>query len=370
MSYSLLLTQQGHKPNSLLSIDGKTWPNWGFNDNGTLTLLKTLTSNTTFTYSSINTIVPSAVFGTRYSLCIQTQSSTISNIYFVISTTQPLSTASSITGLLGSSYIYYSSNDNMYYMSGNQLGFPTLFPYTDIGVDAGQIYVRIEEDGKVFSGKGKATSAFIGKLTANAGDVLYIGLVVQNTTGTGTGDYLMTPLNFLNPAPTTIPLNPLFNQTPLTGYNPSSLVLQNGSLNQSITGLNANTFYTYIAAETQSYNTDVYYLLNLSPNGNSIRIGFYTNGAIASGVSNSLTSVTKPDFYYDSITGGCFAGTTRLVTIPNNLTVLFIRLDENLNFYVGRTDTNYQLVCNLATYYTLLNNNTRSFRLGYEIKTL
>lgn len=54
-------------------------------------------------------------------------------------------------------------------------------------------------------------------------------------------------------------------------------------------------------------------------------------------------------------------------TLPYNWSVIFLLVDENLNFYVGYGETYYYLIDNISNYLPFIFPNTYTIRLGWEV---
>lgn len=346
MTCTLSLTNQGYKDYPLLSSDGITHPNWGIDTNKLLSA--TLTSSTTFKYYSLGTGL-GATWGNRYSFCINRQTSNISNFYVIISSTQPLATSVTLNGIMSSTNFYYNSSNNNYYVNNSSIGIPALYVYPNVNVDGGQIYFRIESDGKIYSGYSKQTSSLIG--TSNFTGSIYVGIVVQQTSGTGTGTYKMIPHTLFDPAPTINP-NPFAGHSIYTNFstttfgykdgtsfnNGTGVAIYNGPLNGTQLIHTLGSSYTNNGTTYRKFwGIDFYFSIQLTLNGNNIKIG------VGSGYSSNY----HLNYYYDTFDGKCYIGNVVGATLAPGLTNLTFRFDKFTNFYVGDSPTNLTLVGNV-----------------------
>jgi hypothetical protein len=361
---SITLIDSGYKEFSQVALQGKSWPNIGIENitNNRRFLNISSTFNQGYTY-----LLVSAINGTstKTTFTIDVQTSSISKMYVVLNQYGITGNITSYNPITQTGDTVYDSDRNLYFDKGKLIGLPEIYPYPSLKQN-GQIYFKIEQDGKVYSGFNDATSSLI---STRANQIIYIYLLFYNQTVPGNGHFRFIENDYVTPPHVgPAPLDPLYNQPPLQGgYTNTGLLLANGDVEHSITNMVSGRFYTFIAQEELPYNTEVYYLIDLTGSGN-IKIGLLLNGNIDTMTYDNAVSTIVPNYYYNSKDGGIWKGTQLLAALPKNLTSIFIRLDENLNLYFGRTITNYQMVGNLAAAPLDLNNNTHSFRLCYEIQ--
>lgn len=359
----------GKKDYSLLGSDGITHPNWGIESTfNNFNIEYNLLSDTLYRYTKMG-IANGATWGNRYSFCISNTVTDISNTYIVISSS-PASgfSASTLPALLPSNNFYYSSIDNKYYTNFSNGTLPGLYIYPNIHTNGGQIYFRIEQDGKIFSGYSKNTASLIG--TGPTSGNIYVGIVTKQTSGTGSGSFKMIPYTISNPAPSSLPVV----------YDNTILKLPNNDITQTVTTTALNKYlFDYRTAgnvwANNRWGNDRYYIIGTTYNGNSVNIGFFTYNADPL-VTNqftfeSNTSVLKPYAYYNSSTGQCIIGTTVLATLSPNLTNVFLRIDRNCNFYVGTSLSSNTLIGNMKTYLNFTSpvtfGMTYGVPFGYEV---
>lgn len=330
----------GKKEYSLLGTDGITHPNWGLGSLNELKIENNVTSDTLFRYIDLG-IANGATWGNRYSFCISCTATTISEVYIVLSNVPAqANSAISLGSLLPSNNYYYSSTDNKYYTNFSNGTTPALYVYPNINTIGGQIYFRIEEDGKIYSGYGKNTSSLIA--TSVMTGTLYVGLVTKQTSGSGSGTFKMVSHTNNNPNPTPPPVTYTIPLT-IKQTNPQSF-------NHTATLLNKYTSWnSHTVLNTYFFGEDIYYSLNINYNGNSGKFGFEVNsptGQTPNVSGAEYNTVRYMSMYYDSLTGNCFVNNQNLLTITPNLTTLYLRLDSDTNFYVGSNSSNFQLVGN------------------------
>lgn len=357
-TYTVL--SSGYKEYSNIATEGITYPNLGINNN-TRFIKTTIQTISQFKRNNITYIIPKN-FGDLVSFTIKCYSSNINNLQVVVGNNVADGSYSLRPTAFGTNYIGYDAQLNYLFDNNGNIGFP-LFPYSNINSINGYIYVKIDSLKRVYIGKSKDNSMLAG--TLNITGPIGIGLITNGLI-TQTGEWGIVLNNESTAVPSSPPLNPLFNQPALTGYTTSGVVLVNGATTHTLNGLVQGRFYSYIQSPIYSYGTSVYYNVQITQSNNT-RIGFYTDGSIVSGNTDTATSTNPPQFYYNSSNGGCYAGTEKVTFIEPGLTSLFIMISETFDFYVGRTTTNYVEVCNIFDYPLLTNNVTNSFRLGYEI---
>lgn len=345
-SCSLSLINEGYKEISTLNTDGIDHPNWGIGTNKLLS--ETLTSSTTFKYYPLGTGV-GATWGNRYTFCITRQTSNISNFYVIISSTQPLATSATLNGIMSATNFYYNSSNNNYYVNNVSIGIPALYVYPNINVDGGQVYFRIEPDKKIYSGYSKQTSSLIG--TSNFTGQIYVGIVVQQTSGTGSGIYKMTSYTLFDPAPTINP-NPFAGHSINTEFGgigfkmgsydtPTKTCTITGTLNSSSQNYTNGLYYLNNGANKFGFfigGIDFYFKIKLTLNGNNIKVGI--GGPNIFGFPPLL-------YNYDTLDGKCRIGNIVGTTIASGLTDLVFRFDKFSNFYVGDSTLNLTLVGNI-----------------------
>lgn len=349
----------GKKEYSLLGTDGITHPNWGLGSLNDLKIENNVTSDTLFKYIDIG-IANGATWGNRYSFCISCTATTISEVYIVLSNApaQAIS-AISLGSLLPSNNYYYSSSDNKYYTNFFNGTAPALYIHPNINTVGGQIYFRIEEDGKIYSGYGKNTSSLIA--TSSMTGTLYVGLVTKQTSGSGSGTFKMISHTINDPDPTTTYQN--------------ILQLPNSSSTHTVTATALNRYYFdyRITSWIQNrFGNDRYYVLNMTYNNNNVKIGFFIEShdySVANTSNFEHTSlIINPFAHYDSTTGQCLIGSTVLATLTPFLPTVFVRIDKNCNFYVGSSFTNNTLIGNIKNYLNFTSRmNYGSSPFGYSI---
>lgn len=344
----------GKKEYSLLGTDGITHPNWGLGSLNNLKIENNVTSDTLFKYIDIG-IANGATWGNRYSFCISCTATTISEVYIVLSNApaQAIS-AISLGSLLPSNNYYYSSSDNKYYTNFLNGTAPALYINPNINTVGGQIYFRIEEDGKIYSGYGKNTSSLIA--TSSMTGTLYVGLVTKQTSGSGSGTFKMISHTINNPNPSQPPITYTIPLT-IKSTNPQSFAHTASALNKY------TTWNSVISLNNYLWGEDMYYHLDINYNGNSGKFGFECNHPSPpsqSYVSSLLetSTVRYMSMYYDSLTGGCYVNNQNLLTISPNLPTVYLRIDSNTNFYVGSNSSDYQLVGNFKQ--TIVISNTKN----------
>lgn len=358
-TYTILTS--GYKEYSNINSEGTTYPNLGINS-PTRYIKNTIQSSNTFKRNNI-TYIQTKNWGDLISFTIKCYSSNISNLSIVIGDFTTDGVYSTFNAACGTEYIGYSPQANILFNNIESIGFPLYYPYSNINSINGYIYVKIDYLKRIYIGKSKDTSSLVGTLNLNGS--IGIGLITSDSS-LQTGEWGIVLNNESTDIPSPPPLNSSYNQPALTGYTTSGVVLVNGASIHTLNGLVSGRFYTYIQNPLYSYGTSVYYNIELTQSTNT-RIGFYTDGSIASGSTDTATSTKPPQFYYNSSNGGCYAGNTRLLFIEPGLTEIFIMITETFDFIVGRTTTNYVTVCNMFDYPLLVNNVSNSFRLGYEI---
>lgn len=342
MSYAMSLTNRGFKQNSTLAVDGVKWPNWGINVGLSSFLETSIISDNIYRYYKLTTGL-AARYGRRYTFCIQRQSSTIQNIYIIFSSLlSPPANSTTLAGITGSTTIYYSSIDNKYYINHANGTLPALYTYPNIDTDNGQIYFRIEEDGKIYSGFSKQTASLIGTMLGTGR--INVGIVTFNNTGTGSGVYKMIPHTINDPPPTSIPIQYI-----------NIFKLPNDDKSQSFDASDINK-WTIQSINNESINNlfgiDMVYYIHCEYNDNESIIGF--NWISPTGEYwNKFMEYDEMKYiyaYYNSSTGECIINEQVVATLDSKIKDLFLRIDGECNFYVGISFEENTRIGNLKDY--------------------
>ena len=353
-----------------IATEGVTWPNYRFGgslNSGRFSIADTLhQSNTVYNVYPIRNYSNDVTsLGQRCSFTLQCLGLELDQIVIFITPTL-LSQSTyirswDIVSELALEFVVYDSLTNG--IAVPQLSISTTLPsFPDLNHTNGQIYFRIEEDGKIYASKDKSTATLICTRTYPK---FYIYIVTKGFSGAKQCDYTFIQHNIKPIAPNPPPVPnilsmPMINKT-------ASIFLPNGNNSDSFP-MTAGKFYTtnVDSSPPLPYGLSRWYSIDLNNVTNDFKIGFYCNSLI-NNHTETLSSVNPPQFYYSTSDKGVYMGGVLKKTLPYNWSVIFLLVDEALNFYVGYGQSYYFLIDNITNYIANIFPDTYTIRLGWEV---
>ena len=365
-TFNLVSSSYSDLPNIL--TDGISWPNYrlgGVLNSNRMAITDTVDqSNANFrVYQVLNYSNDVTSLGQRTSFTLRNISGSFDQVVIFI-TQNPLSQPTytrtyDIVTETSLNFLSYDSLTNSYAIPPSQ-STPSSWP--NLNNVNGQIYFRIEEDGKIYSSRDKSNAALIGTLSYSK---FYIYVCTKGYSGnkTGTLSFIQHDAQAVLANPT---LDPSILRAPMIDRT-STLILPNGNTSDTVSMTAGNYYTTSVVDSTPlTYGLNIWYNVDLNNITNNFKIGFYTNTLINNHTQTS-SSVNPPAFYYNTSDRGVYMGGVLKKTLPNDWTLVFLLLDHSLNFYVGYSDVFYYLIDNLNNYLPNIWPNTYTIRLGWEV---
>ena len=365
-TFNLVSGSYSDLPNIL--TDGISWPNYrlgGVLNSNRMAITDTVDqSNVNFrVYQVLNYSNDVTSLGQRTSFTLRNISGSFDQVVIFIAQnpfSQPTYTRIyDIVTETSLNFLSYDSLTNSYAIPPSQ-ATPSSWP--NLNNINGQIYFRIEEDGKIYSSRDQSNAALIGTLSYSK---FYIYVCTKGYSGnkTGTLSFIQHDAQAVLANPT---LDPSILRAPMIDRT-STLILPNGNTSDTVSMTAGNYYTTSVVDSTPlTYGLNIWYNVDLNNITNNFKIGFYTNTLINNHTQTS-SSVNPPAFYYNTSDRGVYMGGVLKKTLPNDWTLVFLLLDQSLNFYVGYSDVFYYLIDNLNNYLPNIWPNTYTIRLGWEV---
>ncbi len=352
------------------NIDGVTWPNYRYGgplNSNRYSIDDIVDQSNAFykVYPIRNYSNDVTSLGQRTSFTLQCSGIGVDQVALFISPTPLLQTtynrSADIAMELALEFVVYDTISNV--INAPQASVSMQLPsYPNLNNTNGQIYFRIEEDGKIYASKDKGSAVLICTRTYAK---FYISLIVKGYSGNKQCQFKFISHNTLPIAPNPIP-DPLILSMPMLNKT-ASIFLPNGNTTDSYP-MTAGKYYTtnVDSSPPLPFGLSRWYSIDIGNVNNGIKIGFYTNTSISNHTETS-TSVNPPQFYYSTSDRGVYMGGILKKTLPNDWTVLFLLVDENLDFYVGYGEAYYYLIDNITNYMSYIFPDTYTIRLGWEV---
>lgn len=303
-------------------------------------------------------------YGTPTSFTLKCISGTIDQVIVCISNSdisqQTFLRYEDLITALGS-YVLYDSLTNEYINNTNSV-IPPSFP--NITNASGQIYFNINGN-DVSSSRDLGSAISVGNITISSGSVYIYVITKSFDSAEESGVYSFIANNSLSNLSNPVE-DPSVITSQLIGY--TQFTSLPSGVGETFSNTSALTYYTTSYENPSSiitYGVDQYWYVNFLNSDCTIKIGFYTDSSSWS--NNVSSSSTPPQFYYDSATGNCHMGVNIVKVIKPNLLSIMVRVDENGDFYVGESTQYYYKMDNILSYFTNINQNTYSIRLGWEV---
>lgn len=351
-------------------IDGVTWPNYRYGgplNSNRYSIDDIVDQSNAFyrVYPIRNYSNDVTSLGQRTSFTLQCSGGGVDQVALFISSTPLIQTtynrSADIAMELSLEFVVYDTISNV--INAPQASVSMQLPsYPNLNNTNGQIYFRIEEDGKIYASKDKGSAVLICTRTYSK---FYISLIVKGYSGNKQCQFKFITHNTL-PISSNPPSDPLILSMPMLNKT-ASIFLPNGNTSDTFP-MTAGKYYTtnVDSSPPLPYGLNRWYSIDIGNINNGIKIGFYTNSTISNHTETS-TSVNPPQFYYNTGDRGVYMGGVLKKTLPNDWTVIFLLVDDLLNFYVGYGEAYYYLIDNITNYMSYIFPDTYTIRLGWEV---
>lgn len=351
-------------------IDGVTWPNYRYGgplNSNRYSIDDIVDQSNAFyrVYPIRNYSNDVTSLGQRTSFTLQCSGGGVDQVALFISSTPLLQTtynrSADIAMELSLEFVVYDTISNV--INAPQASVSMQLPsYPNLNNTNGQIYFRIEEDGKIYASKDKGSAVLICTRTYSK---FYISLIVKGYSGNKQCQFKFITNNTMSIS-SNPPSDPLILSMPMLNKT-ASIFLPNGNTSDTFP-MTAGKYYTtnVDSSPPLPYGLNRWYSIDIGNINNGIKIGFYTNSTISNHTETS-TSVNPPQFYYNTGDRGVYMGGVLKKTLPNDWTVIFLLVDDLLNFYVGYGEAYYYLIDNITNYMSYIFPDTYTIRLGWEV---